>query len=83
MTTQSTAKKLAATFGCALDVEYTKTGGYSITLDAPEGKAFKHSGASCDCNIFGNGLMRSEMNWDACCDSIRASCAAGFEDCVD
>ena len=79
--TKRTAEKLAEEFGCSLDATDTgKAGGWLITLDAPDGMVFKGLDTSCDCNIYGNGVSNSDIDWDRVIESIRHAVASGFED---
>jgi hypothetical protein len=78
MASKQSCERLAESFGCSLDATNTgAAGGWLISLDAPEGNLFKHSGCSVDCDIAGNG--DTSPDWAKAEQSIRAAMRGGFE----
>lgn len=79
MHTKAKAQAFAKSKGCELEAVYTGVaGGWLLSLTAPEGKLFQHSGCSIDCDISGNGNL--EVDWWKVIVDIDQATILGFEE---
>lgn len=74
------AKVVAAIKAAGCDCEITVNWrGWSIVIDAPEGKWLRSSGCGVDCSVWGHG----RPDWRLALREVEAIIGAGFTDAVE